>query len=85
MATLFIKKFSDELHKRAKIEAVLDGVTLREIVADALELYFEQIDKARGTVKSHKKVQRESKALSEKLKAHMEQLGYGRLKKKEGG
>ena len=40
MATMFIKNFPDELHRLAKAEAALQGVTLREIVAEALRAYL---------------------------------------------
>ena len=51
MATMFIKNFSDDLHKRAKVEAVLQGVTLREVVQEALTAYLKKQEQKRAKKK----------------------------------
>jgi plasmid stability protein len=48
MATMFIKNFPDDLHRQAKAEAALQGVTLREIVAEALTAYLKVQEKKRA-------------------------------------
>jgi len=40
MADLYIRNFPEELRRLAKSEAALQGVTLREIVAEALRAYL---------------------------------------------
>ena len=51
MATMFIKNFPDDLHRQAKAEAALQGVTLREIVAEALTAYLKVQEKKRARKK----------------------------------
>ena len=40
MADLYIRGFPEELRRLAKAEAALQGVTLREIVGEALRAYL---------------------------------------------
>lgn len=48
MADLYIKNFPKELRQLAKAEAALQGVTLREIVAEALTAYLKVQEKKRA-------------------------------------
>ena len=36
----YILRYDDELHKRAKIRAVEEGITLKELMIKALETYL---------------------------------------------
>ena len=42
MATLFIRDFPEDLHEQARILAIKEKASLREIIARALRLYIEQ-------------------------------------------
>lgn len=42
MPHLFIRNFSEDIRRKAKAEAALEGVTLREFVEKALEFYFKK-------------------------------------------
>ena len=40
METLYVRKFSDELHKKARLRAVEENHTPRELVIKAAEVYL---------------------------------------------
>ncbi len=42
MAFLTIKDFSDELHRKAKSEAALEGISLKALIIKALEEYLKK-------------------------------------------
>jgi len=42
MATLFIRDFPEDLHEQARILAIKEKTSLREIFARAIKLYIEQ-------------------------------------------
>jgi len=42
MSTLFIRDFPEDLHQQARILAIKEKTSLREIIAKALKLYVEQ-------------------------------------------
>ena len=42
MKALIIKDFPDELHRKAKIRAAQDGITLKEITIRALTEYLKK-------------------------------------------
>ena len=42
MATVYMRDFPDDLHKRAKMQAVREETTLKEIVIRALTEYLER-------------------------------------------
>ena len=41
MATLNLKGFPEELHRQAKSRAALEGITLRELVTEAVKRYLQ--------------------------------------------
>ena len=41
--TFIIRNFPEELHKDAKIIAVMEGVTLQELILRAIRLYVERV------------------------------------------
>ncbi len=44
MATLFIRDFPEDLHEKAKIRAVKEKTSLREIFSKALREYLKKAD-----------------------------------------
>ena len=40
--TLIIKNFPEELHRRAKAKAALEGVSLKALIIRVLEIYLEE-------------------------------------------
>ena len=42
MATVYVRDFPGELHKKAKIKALEEDMTLRELVIKAVELYLKK-------------------------------------------
>ena len=40
--TLIIKNFPEDLHRRAKAKAALEGVTLKALIIRVLEIYLEE-------------------------------------------
>ena len=42
MATVYVRDFPEELHKKAKIKALEEDMTLRELVIKAVELYLKK-------------------------------------------
>jgi len=44
----YILRYDDELHKQAKIRAVEEGITLKELIIKALEEYLKQTKKKWG-------------------------------------
>ena len=40
MGTLSLKNFSDDLHEQAKSRAALEGITLEELVEQAVSVYL---------------------------------------------
>ncbi len=42
MAFLTIKDFPDELHRKAKAEAAMEGISLKALVIKALEEYLKK-------------------------------------------
>ena len=45
---LNIKDFPDDLHRQVKIQAAIEGVTLRDLVFKALREYLERVKKKGG-------------------------------------
>jgi len=48
MATLFIRDFPEDLHEKAKIRAVKEKTSLREVVSKALREYLKKSDRKEG-------------------------------------
>ena len=46
MTIINIKEFPDELHRKAKAEAALEGISLKALIIKAIEEYLER--KKRG-------------------------------------
>jgi predicted HicB family RNase H-like nuclease len=44
----YILRYDDELHKRAKIRAVEEGITLKDLIIKALEEYLKASKKKGG-------------------------------------
>ena len=44
----YILRYDDELHKRAKIRAVEEGITLKDLIIKALEVYLKTSKKKGG-------------------------------------
>lgn len=44
MATLFIRDFPEDLHEKARIQAVKEKTSLREIFSKALQEYLKKAD-----------------------------------------
>ena len=42
MATINLREVPDELHRRAKAEAALEGITLKALIVKALEEYLKK-------------------------------------------
>ena len=42
MAIMNLRNIPDELHRKAKSEAALEGITLRELVLKAIEEYLKK-------------------------------------------
>ena len=42
MATVFVREFPEDLHKKAKVQAVMEDITLRELVVKAVEFYLKK-------------------------------------------
>lgn len=42
MATVFIRDFPEDLHRTAKSEAALEGITLKALIIKALEEYLKK-------------------------------------------
>jgi predicted HicB family RNase H-like nuclease len=42
MATMNLRDVPDDLHRKAKAEAAMEGVTLKELVIKALEEYLKK-------------------------------------------
>lgn len=42
MATLNIKDFPDDLHRQTKIQAAVEGVSMKDLIIKALEEYFKK-------------------------------------------
>jgi hypothetical protein len=40
MGTLNLKNFPDELHEQAKSRAALEGITLKQLVVQAMDVYL---------------------------------------------
>ena len=40
MGTLSLKNFPDDLHEQAKSQAALEGITLKELVEQAVSVYL---------------------------------------------
>ena len=38
----YILRYDDELHKRAKIQAIEEGITLKDLIIKALKEYLEK-------------------------------------------
>jgi hypothetical protein len=50
MATVFVRDFPEALHKRAKIQAVEEDLTLRELIIKAVELYLKRGSKGKKSM-----------------------------------
>ena len=48
MEALYVRNFPDDLHKRARLQAVKEDSTLRELIIKALEEYLARAKKKRG-------------------------------------
>ena len=42
MATVYIREFPEDLHRRSKAEAALMGITLKELIIRALTEYLKK-------------------------------------------
>ena len=42
MATVYVREFPEDLHKKAKIRAIQEGMTLRGLVIKAVEEYLKK-------------------------------------------
>jgi hypothetical protein len=40
MATVYVREFPEDLHKRAKMQALEEDLTLRELIIKAVEAYL---------------------------------------------
>ena len=43
MATVYLREFPKDLHKRAKLQAVKEEITLKAIIIKALTEYLERV------------------------------------------
>jgi len=48
MEALYVRNFPDDLHKKARLRAVEQNLTLREVVIKALEEYLKTVRKKGG-------------------------------------
>ncbi|MDR3557277.1 MAG: hypothetical protein P4L55_21180 [Syntrophobacteraceae bacterium] len=48
MTTLFIRDFPEDLHERARIQAIKEKASLREIFSKALREYLERAEIGKG-------------------------------------
>jgi len=46
--TVYVRNFPDDLHQRARLQAVKENTTLREIIMKALEEYLKTVKKKGG-------------------------------------
>ena len=42
MATIYVREFPEDLHKKAKLQAVMEEVSLRELIIKAVEFYLKK-------------------------------------------
>ena len=45
MSTVYIREFPEDLHRKAKIQAAIEGTTLKDIVIKALTEYLKKTKK----------------------------------------
>jgi len=45
---LFIRNFPEDLKKRAKVEAALQGTSMKAVIEKALEEYLKKVEKKGG-------------------------------------
>lgn len=43
--TLIIKNFPEDLHRKAKAKAALEGITLKALIIKVLGTYLEEVEK----------------------------------------
>ena len=48
MSTVFLRDFPEDLHRKAKAEAALLGISLKEFIIRAMIEYLKKMDKERG-------------------------------------
>ena len=48
MEALYVRNFPDDLHKKARLRAVEENLTLRELIIKALEEYLKTAKKKGG-------------------------------------
>ena len=42
MATVYLREFPEDLHRKVKAEAALKGITMKKLVVRALEAYLKK-------------------------------------------
>ena len=42
MATVYLREFPEDLHRKVKAEAAMKGITMKELVVRALEAYLKE-------------------------------------------
>jgi hypothetical protein len=45
MATVYVREFPEDLHKKAKMQALQEDMTLRELIIKAVDLYLKKASK----------------------------------------
>ena len=48
MATIFIRDFPEDLHRGAKVQAAIEGISLKALVEKALTEYLKTVRKKGG-------------------------------------
>ena len=48
MATIFIRDFPEDLHRGAKVQAAIEGISLKELIEKSLREYLKTVKKKGG-------------------------------------